>query len=745
MASEKVSIEYVLKENVSKGLASLSKSLKDIGKKLLSPVAILGALTVAAGFMIKSFAKIETKMRNVGNLTLASSKEVAKMTDELLTLGKTVPASIDDLATSLFDVVSAGVPAAEAVEFLGVAAKLASAGVTTTGVAVDGLTSTMNAYSIEASEAMTVSDKFFGAQQAGKTTIAELSNNIGKVAPLANAMGVSLDDLLSSVSALTLQGIKTSEATTGLRAALSAVSGPATDAKKVARELGLTFNATALESQGLEGFLREVIEATGGNVGAMKKLFGSVEAVNAVVALSNNNFKGLSDVSDKVANSLGVTTLAADNQAKTLAGAWAMSMNRMTSFGNFLVSKLQPLLLATIETVNFMYDSIASIGKIFTWVANLGKSSAEKISSASEESAGKQAVAEEVVRQARLKTKSDQIQNLMDLKDAEADAIKEILATHGAKVAELEAMGNYQLETEIAMLAAVLEAQTLSEDNRVKISTMRLKLVGQLNKKTTDKIIKEEEMKVARLKALGQLSLEEENLRLVALMENTQLNTDQREALATKLFNLETQQMLEKNANQEFLFSEEQRRMQEIEKMKKKGVTFEMQMQKIILDSAREAGNQHLSLEKQIANGVLDIVKKQIIAAVDMKAAEYAARGVALLTSSFGLNPKGYANLAAAAGLSAGIRSGLSGIKLAEGGIVMPTPGGTQATIGEAGQAEAVIPLGSKSADNILGGGGGGETRVIILAPDGVTTLTKGIMREKRALERTGQIGSGLI
>ena len=75
----------------------------------------------------------------------------------------------------------------------------------------------------------------------------------------------------------------------------------------------------------------------------------------------------------------------------------------------------------------------------------------------------------------------------------------------------------------------------------------------------------------------------------------------------------------------------------------------------------------------------------------------------------------------------------------------MPTPGGTQATIGEAGQAEAVIPLGSKSADNILGGGGGGETRVIILAPDGVTTLTKGIMREKRALERTGQIGSGLI
>lgn len=48
-----------------------------------------------------------------------------------------------------------------------------------------------------------------------------------------------------------------------------------------------------------------------------------------------------------------------------------------------------------------------------------------------------------------------------------------------------------------------------------------------------------------------------------------------------------------------------------------------------------------------------------------------------------------------------GYRSG--GVKLAEGGIVMPRPGGTLATIGEAGQAEAVIPL-----DKLRGMTGGG-------------------------------------
>lgn len=46
----------------------------------------------------------------------------------------------------------------------------------------------------------------------------------------------------------------------------------------------------------------------------------------------------------------------------------------------------------------------------------------------------------------------------------------------------------------------------------------------------------------------------------------------------------------------------------------------------------------------------------------------------------------------------------VAGIPLAEGGIVMPRPGGTQAVIGEAGSAEAVIPL--DKFPNLLNGGG---------------------------------------
>ena len=49
---------------------------------------------------------------------------------------------------------------------------------------------------------------------------------------------------------------------------------------------------------------------------------------------------------------------------------------------------------------------------------------------------------------------------------------------------------------------------------------------------------------------------------------------------------------------------------------------------------------------------------------------------------------------------------GNGGVKLATGGIVLPRPGGTMATIGEGGQAEAVIPL--DRLGKMMGNGGGG-------------------------------------
>jgi hypothetical protein len=59
--------------------------------------------------------------------------------------------------------------------------------------------------------------------------------------------------------------------------------------------------------------------------------------------------------------------------------------------------------------------------------------------------------------------------------------------------------------------------------------------------------------------------------------------------------------------------------------------------------------------------------------------------------------------VAAAAAVAFIANAALSKPKMAKGGIIMPTPGGTDVTVGEAGSHEAIIPLNSSKAGEMLG------------------------------------------
>ena len=134
------------------------------------------------------------------------------------------------------------------------------------------------------------------------TTVEELSNGFGLVGASANAMGVSLEELLGSVAAVTTAGVKTSSAYTGLKAVLANISKPTREASDEAKRLGVTFDAAALRSKGLERFLGDLTKAQGFTKDSVTELFGSVEAQNIIFSLTgaqakdfSRNIKELSD------------------------------------------------------------------------------------------------------------------------------------------------------------------------------------------------------------------------------------------------------------------------------------------------------------------------------------------------------------------------------------------------------------------------------------------------------------------
>ena len=119
---------------------------------------------------------------------------------------------------------------------------------------------------------------------------------MGNVIPIAAQLNVSTQELFGSIAVLTKNGIRTSEAITGLKAAYSNILKPSAEAAKLAQSLGLEFNAAHLQSVGWVKFLDEVKWATGGDAQQNGPALGSVEGLNSILVLTG---KGAGDF-DKV-------------------------------------------------------------------------------------------------------------------------------------------------------------------------------------------------------------------------------------------------------------------------------------------------------------------------------------------------------------------------------------------------------------------------------------------------------------
>lgn len=231
-----------------------AKSIEQTGSKisgLSDKMALLSAPILAAataGFKLHSdFANGIAKISTLVDTTVVSMQ---KISNEIRAVSDETGAGVADLSESVYQAISAGVDAAHAVGFVKDMTIAAKAGFTDTTTAVNGVTTVLNAYGKSAEEAAAITDQMLLAQNFGKTSFGEMAEAMGNVIPIAAQLNVSTQELFGSIAVLTKNGIRTSEAITGLKAAYSNILKPSAEAAKLSQSLGIEFNAAHLKSVG---------------------------------------------------------------------------------------------------------------------------------------------------------------------------------------------------------------------------------------------------------------------------------------------------------------------------------------------------------------------------------------------------------------------------------------------------------------------------------------------------------------
>lgn len=322
-----------------------AKSIEQTGSKisgLSDKMALLSAPILAAataGFKLHSdFANGIAKISTLVDTTVVSMQQIS---NEIRAVSDETGAGVADLSESVYQAISAGVDAAHAVEFVKNMTIASKAGFTDTTTAVNGVTTVLNAYGKSAEEATAITDQMLLAQNFGKTSFGEMAQSLGNVIPIAAQLNVSTQELFGSIAVLTKNGIQTSEAITGLKAAYSNILKPSSEAAKLAQSLGLEFNAAHLQSVGWVKFLDEVKRATGGDAQQMARLFGSVEALNSVLVLTGKGAGDFDKVMDQMAKSAGMTREAYEKML-TPSEQMQLAINQLKNAGMDLAVSFTP-------------------------------------------------------------------------------------------------------------------------------------------------------------------------------------------------------------------------------------------------------------------------------------------------------------------------------------------------------------------------------------------------------------------
>ena len=328
---------------VGKKLRKASKSITSAGKqmsvKVTAPILAIGAASLA------SFAQFEQGMNEVRSLMPDLNQgEFVELQEDVRGLAVEIGVDLVDNVKALYQAISAGVPKDNVIAFLTTANKAAIAGVTDVETSVDGLTTVLNAYKMEASEAEHVSDVLFTAVKLGKTSFAELSASMFQVAPLAAAMNVPLEEVAAAVTTLTKQGVPTSQAMTQIRASMVALQKPSDTMKKALGDMGYESGQALLDSQGYLGALEALRTDSGLTSEELARAFGSVEGLGAVLSQTGSNFDGAIDDLGAMTDAAGAMQTAFETNNEGSVRDWEKAKAIIKEMQVAIGEQLKPMI-----------------------------------------------------------------------------------------------------------------------------------------------------------------------------------------------------------------------------------------------------------------------------------------------------------------------------------------------------------------------------------------------------------------
>jgi TP901 family phage tail tape measure protein len=346
-------------------LNGLSSTFKTTGGLLSKNVTL--PIVGAGAAAVKTATDFEAGMSEVKAISGATGSEFDALRDKAIEMGAKTKFSASDSADAFKYMAMAGWDASQMTDGIAGIMDLAAASGEDLATTSDIVTDALTAFGLQASDSAHFADVLAQVSSKSNTNVGLMGETLKYVAPVAGALGYSIEDTAVAIGLMANSGIKGSQAGTALRSTITRLAKPVGEAKDAVEELKISITNTDGTMKPLSQTMIELREKFAGLTEEQKAQYAAMlagqEGMSGLLAIVNASDEDFQKLTDEINNADDAAEDMASVMMDNTAGAVEQLKGVLESAGILIGEKLTPYIRKLAEWITGLVEKFNSLSE----------------------------------------------------------------------------------------------------------------------------------------------------------------------------------------------------------------------------------------------------------------------------------------------------------------------------------------------------------------------------------------------
>lgn len=324
----------------------IGRSMQSIGKSM--SLHVTAPVVAGLGAAAKKSIDFDDSMRKVKATSGATSGEFQQLRDKALEMGAKTKFSASQSAEALNYMALAGWDTKDMLNGVDGVMQLAAASGEDLGAVSDIVTDSLTAFGLKAKDSGHFADVLAQTSSKANTDVRGMGEAFKYAAPVAGALGYTVEDTSIAIGLMSNAGIKGEKAGTALRTMFTNLAKPTKAMKNEMEKLGISIT----DSKGNMLPMRDVMDQLRGKFKGLSKdqqasaaatIFGK-EAMSGALAVINASDEDYKKLTKSIDNSSGASKRMADEMEGGIGGSFRKLKSAIESLAISIGDVLAPYL-----------------------------------------------------------------------------------------------------------------------------------------------------------------------------------------------------------------------------------------------------------------------------------------------------------------------------------------------------------------------------------------------------------------